>query len=159
MIAAPILDRGEAIGLLAIDRPADGSHRAATDSDARFLGMIANMIGQTLHLYDVVSRDRERLMEDQRRLEKESPRRVEMSGEQALIGIVGASRAIRTVFDQINVVARTHTTVLLRGESGTGKELFARAAHDLSPRKDAPFIRLNCAALPESHAGIRIVRS
>jgi len=150
LIAAPILDRGVAIGLLAIDRPADGSHRAATDSDARFLGMIAHMIGQTLHLYDVVSRDRARLMEDQRRLEKESPRRVEMSGEQALIGIVGASRAIRTVFDQINVVARTHTTVLLRGESGTGKELFARATHDLSPRKEAPFIRLNCAALPES---------
>jgi Nif-specific regulatory protein len=150
VLAAPILDRGEAIGVLAIDRLSDGSHRASTDADARFLGMIANMIGQTLHLYDVVSRDRERLMEDQRRLEKESPRRVEMSGEQALIGIVGASRAIRRVFDQINVVARTHTTVLLRGESGTGKELFARAAHDLSPRKDAPFIRLNCAALPET---------
>ena len=75
LIAAPILDRGEAIGVLAIDRPSDGGHRAAMDSDARFLGMIANMIGQTLHLYDVVSRDRERLMEDQRRLEKESPRR------------------------------------------------------------------------------------
>jgi Nif-specific regulatory protein len=150
VIAAPILDRGDVIGVLAIDRPSDGKHAAATDEDARFLGMIANMIGQTLHLYDVVSRDRERLMEDQRRLEKEAPRRAEMSGEQALIGIVGASRPIRAVFNQINVVARTHTTVLLRGESGTGKELFARAAHDLSPRKDGPFIRLNCAALPET---------
>jgi Nif-specific regulatory protein len=150
VIAAPILDRGAPIGVLAIDRPSDASHRAAIDADARFLGMIANMIGQTLHLYDVVSRDRARLMEDQRRLEKESPRRTEASGEQGLIGIVGASRAIRAVFSQINVVARTHTTVLLRGESGTGKELFARATHDLSPRKDGPFIRLNCAALPEN---------
>jgi Nif-specific regulatory protein len=150
VIAAPILDRGEPIGVLAIDRPSDGSHRASTAEDARFLGMIANMVGQTLHLYDVVSRDRARLMEDQRRLEKESPRRPQMSGEQALIGIVGASQAIRAVFNQINVVARTHTTVLLRGESGTGKELFARATHDLSPRKDRPFIRLNCAALSES---------
>ena len=150
VVAAPILDRGEVIGVLAIDRVATGAPRIANDEDARFLGMIANMIGQTLHLYDVVSRDRERLMEDQRRLEKESPRRADMSGEQALIGIVGASRPIRSVFSQINVVARTHTTILLRGESGTGKELFARAAHDLSPRKDGPFIRLNCAALPES---------
>jgi Nif-specific regulatory protein len=90
------------------------------------------------------------MMEDQRRLEKEPPRQPVLHGEQALIGIVGASQAIRAVFNQINVVARTHTTVLLRGESGTGKELFARAAHDLSPRKNGPFIRLNCAALPES---------
>lgn len=149
VIAAPILDRGDVIGVLAIDRPSSGPN-AGHDEDARFLGMIANMIGQTLHLYDLVSRDRERLMEDQRRLEKDSPRRAEMSGEQALIGIVGASRPIRSVFEQINVAARTHTTLLLRGESGTGKELFARAAHDLSPRKDGPFIRLNCAALPES---------
>ncbi len=57
---------------------------------------------------------------------------------------------MRAVFNQINVVARTHTTVLLRGESGSGKELFARAIHDLSPRKNDPFIRLNCAALTET---------
>ncbi len=112
--------------------------------------MIGTMVGQTLHLYDIVTRDRERLMEDKRRLEKEAARPHARQGEQALIGIVGASPAIRHVFAQINVVARTHTTLLLRGESGTGKELFARAAHDLSPRKDGPFVRLNCAALSEN---------
>jgi len=54
------------------------------------------------------------------------------------------------VLDKIAIVARTNSTVLLRGESGTGKELFARATHDLSSRKKGPFIKLNCAALPES---------
>ena len=50
----------------------------------------------------------------------------------------------------IGVVAKSNTTVLLRGESGTGKELFARAIHDLSTRKGKAFVKLNCAALPES---------
>ena len=149
-IGVPIKHRGQVSGALIIDRLHDGAAEAGIEEDARFLAMIANMVGQTLHLYDVVTRDRERMMDDQRRLEKEPPRQPMQHGEQALSGIVGGSRAILAVFNQINVVARTHTTVLLRGESGTGKELFARAAHDLSPRKNGPFIRLNCAALPET---------
>ena len=54
------------------------------------------------------------------------------------------------MFEQINVIAHTDTTVLLRGESGSGKELFARAIHDLSRRKNEPFVRLNCAGLTEN---------
>jgi len=54
------------------------------------------------------------------------------------------------VFEQINVIAHTDTTVLLRGESGSGKELFARAIHDLSPRKNEPFVRVSCAGLTET---------
>ncbi|MBJ6915507.1 sigma 54-interacting transcriptional regulator, partial [Vibrio cholerae] len=48
------------------------------------------------------------------------------------------------------VVAKSNSTVLLRGESGTGKELIAKAIHELSPRAKRPFIKINCAALPES---------
>lgn len=150
VIGAPIQHRGEVIGILVIDRLRSPAASAIFDEDARFLAMIANMIGQTLHLYDVVTRDRERLMEEHRRLAKEPPRASAMDGEHSLVGIVGASPAIRAVFSQVNVVARTHTTLLLRGESGAGKELFARAAHDLSPRKNGPFVRLNCAALSET---------
>jgi Nif-specific regulatory protein len=149
LIGAPIEARERVVGVVLVERAERESDPAIREEDARFLTMIAAMIGQTLHLYDVVTRDRERLMEEQRRLEKEAPR-TPLHGEQPLIDIVGASPAIRAVFNQINVVARTHTTVLLRGESGSGKELFARAIHDLSPRKNAPFIRLNCAALTET---------
>ncbi len=63
--------------------------------------------------------------------------------------IVGESPSLREVMDTIAMVAPTRATVLLEGESGTGKELFARALHEQSPRKDEPFVTVNCAALPE----------
>src|SRR5438552_11697843 len=67
-------------------------------------------------------------------------------------GMVGQSEAMRRVFEQIELVAPTRSTILITGESGTGKELVARAIHQLSPRKDAPFIALNCAAIPKDLA-------
>jgi len=63
--------------------------------------------------------------------------------------IVGQSAALQKVLQQIQLVASTTATVLILGESGTGKELIARAVHERSPRKDRPFIKVNCAAIPE----------
>jgi transcriptional regulator with GAF, ATPase, and Fis domain len=63
--------------------------------------------------------------------------------------IIGESPIIRRLMQTVNTAAPTRATVLLQGESGTGKELFARAIHDASDRRDRPFIKLNCAALPE----------
>src|SRR6204780_3604293 len=63
--------------------------------------------------------------------------------------IVGEHNSIREVSKQIQRVAATDSTALLLGESGTGKELFARAVHHLSPRREQPFVALNCAAIPE----------
>jgi DNA-binding NtrC family response regulator len=63
--------------------------------------------------------------------------------------IIGDSPAIRRILQTVAMAAPTRATVLLQGESGTGKELFARAIHDQSERRDRPFIKLNCAALPE----------
>ena len=63
--------------------------------------------------------------------------------------IVGQSSALKKVLNQIQVVASTNATVLILGESGTGKELIARAVHERSPRKQRPFIKVNCAAIPD----------
>jgi formate hydrogenlyase transcriptional activator len=63
-------------------------------------------------------------------------------------GIVGASAALRGVLDQIQTVAPTDATVLIEGETGTGKELIAQAIHTNSHRRDRPFVKLNCAAIP-----------
>jgi Nif-specific regulatory protein len=63
--------------------------------------------------------------------------------------MIGSSVAMRQVYEQVGQVARTNATALLRGESGTGKELVARAIHKNSPRSAMPFIKVNCAALPE----------
>jgi DNA-binding NtrC family response regulator len=71
---------------------------------------------------------------------------VEFRNERA---IIGESAPIRRLLQTVSTAAPTRATVLLQGESGTGKELFARAIHDASDRRDAPFIKLNCAALPE----------
>ena len=72
----------------------------------------------------------------------------EGSVEDSLHRIIGNSRALRSVLQQVGLVAPTGSTVLIQGETGTGKELIARAIHELSPRSNAPFVTLNCAAIP-----------
>jgi formate hydrogenlyase transcriptional activator len=72
----------------------------------------------------------------------------EISSEDCFEGIVGDSPALRKVLDRVAIVAPTDSTVLLHGETGTGKELVARAIHNLSSRRDRPYVRMNCAAIP-----------
>ena len=66
----------------------------------------------------------------------------------AQLGIIGTSRPLASVIEQAAVVAPTSSTVLIQGETGTGKELIAQAIHNLSPRRTAAFVKLNCAAIP-----------
>ena len=76
--------------------------------------------------------------------------RVSVSGVQTGVQILGRSPATQYLREYIRRIAPTQTTVLIQGESGTGKELVARAMHQQSPRSAGPFVKLNCAALPES---------
>jgi Nif-specific regulatory protein len=151
-IGVPIRISAKVIGTLTIDRIWDGQSVFRLDTDVRFLTMVANLIGQTVQLYRVVSRDRDRLMAESYRLQKElselKPARERKKVQ--IKGIVGDSPALRSLLEQITIVAKSNSTVLIRGESGTGKELIAKAIHELSPRAKGPFIKINCAALPES---------
>jgi formate hydrogenlyase transcriptional activator len=68
--------------------------------------------------------------------------------EEEFRGIVGSNSRLKAVIENIQIVAPADSTVLILGETGTGKELIARAIHDLSPRKNYPFVKVNCAAIP-----------
>jgi DNA-binding NtrC family response regulator len=86
-----------------------------------------------------------------RRLERENLRlRDEFVGRTGLGRLIGTSAALERVVRQARAVADTSATVLLAGENGTGKEVLARAIHEESPRRAAPFVAVSCAALPES---------
>lgn len=153
LIGVPVKVGHKVMGTLSIDRTRAEGKDFTLDDDMRFLTMVANLAGQTIRLHRILSEDRQRMIEQQRRLEKtiengddRRPRRVHTKTSQ----IVGESSSVRHVLETIGIVARTNSTVLLRGESGTGKELFAQTIHDLSQRHDKPFVKLNCAALPET---------
>ena len=109
-----------------------------------FYRVVASMIAQALKLRRTVEADRSRLAEENEHL------RDELRDRYAFRSIIGNSASIQQVYEQVAQVARTNTTVLIRGESGTGKEMIAHAIHYNSPRAKKPFIKVSCAALPES---------
>jgi len=148
-VGVPIKGESRTVGTIMIERLDGNSSPHTLDEDVRFLSMVANLVGQAVALQTLVARDRERLMSDRHRLEKELELRSEPK-HSGIDWIIGESAAIREVVEKIQQVARCNLPVLLCGESGTGKELFARAIHEYSPRSQKPYIRLNCAALSET---------
>ena len=148
-VGVPIKGDSRTVGTIMIERIDGNSSPHTLDEDVRFLTMVANLVGQTVALQRLVARDRERLMADHHRLEKEFEQRTK-SRREGIDWIIGESAAIRDVVEKIQQVARCNLPVLLCGETGTGKELFARAIHEYSPRSQKPYIRLNCAALSET---------
>ena len=111
---------------------------------SRFLEMVANLIGQAVRLARTVEAEQQALREERDKLRRE------VKGSHGFDSIIGRADAMRLVFEQVRQVAKWNTTVLIRGESGTGKELIANAIHYNSPRARAPFVKLNCAALPDN---------
>ena len=111
---------------------------------ANFLSVIGVMIAQTTKVEHIIENEKERLFNENTKLKSELREKYDFGH------IVGNSSAMKRVYAQISQVARSNTTVLLRGESGTGKELIANAIHYNSLRAKKPFIKVNCAALPET---------
>ncbi|MBF0469743.1 MAG: nif-specific transcriptional activator NifA [Gammaproteobacteria bacterium] len=140
-IGVPILIGEQAAGVLAAQPSLKMEN---LQQGERFLRMVANLIGQSVRLAKRVEDERLAL-----KSERDSLRR-EIRGEHGFSNMVGHSRSMRLIFDQVRQVAKWNTTVLIRGESGTGKELIANAIHYNSPRANGPFIKLNSAALPDT---------
>jgi len=153
-LGVPIKVDGVAKGTLTVDREWNNKMDFRLEDDVRMLTMVANLIGQAMRMHALIARDRDRLIKEQHRLEKQltevrlSTPKPSPRGKSDFI--LGESPAIKALLHRIEIAARSNATVLLRGETGTGKELFARAIHENSPRAKGPFVKVNCAALPES---------
>ena len=83
-------------------------------------------------------------------LDENQKLKADLEGESGLPAVIGQSRAMQDVFDRVRTVAPSDASVLIQGESGTGKERIARALHQLSNRRDRPFVALSCGALPDN---------
>ncbi len=141
-VCVPIILNRKSVGAIGIDL------RFKKDRDydrtVRFLRVIASMIAQAVKVQRSVEAERQRLLDENIHLRQELKERYDFTN------IVGNSGPMRLVYEQVAQVARTNTTVLIRGDSGTGKELIAHSIHYNSPRANKPFIKVSCAALPET---------
>jgi Nif-specific regulatory protein len=114
------------------------------DRTVSFLRVVACMIAQAVRVERLVEAETQRLVAENIHLREELRERYDFSN------MIGSSGGMRQVYEQISQVAGTNTSVLIRGESGTGKELIAHAIHYNSPRAKKPFVKVSCAALPET---------
>jgi formate hydrogenlyase transcriptional activator len=142
MAIAPMVTAGGPLGVLAMgSRQPDNFGQEDLDLLSQVSNQIALAVDNAI-AYGRVTEARDRLEEERLYLESE------IRSEYNFEDIVGKSAALRKVRDQVAIVAPTQSSVLLHGETGTGKELFARAIHNISPRRERTFVRLNCAAIP-----------
>jgi Nif-specific regulatory protein len=141
-LAFPVEIDRRTVGVLACHR-IRRRHRALSD-DVAILKLLATLTGQVLQLARLVRQETEALQQQNELL------RGALASSSVREGIVGQSAALLRSLHDLERVADSSATVLLLGESGTGKELFARAVHRASPRRDGPFIKINCAAIPET---------
>ena len=114
-------------------------------ADVGFLQLVANQVAVAVEnalAFQEIEALKDKLAKENAYLEEE------VRTEHNFGEIVGESAALRRVLKQVETVAPTGSTVLIRGETGTGKELIARALHELSPRRGRTFVKLNCAAIP-----------
>jgi len=141
-ICVPIVLGRKTVGALGVDL------RFKRDRDydrtAKFLHVVACMMGQAVRVERFVEAETQHLLQENIHLREELRERYDFSN------MVGSSGGMRQVYEQISQVAGTNTTVLIRGESGTGKELIAHAIHYNSSRAKKPFVKVSCAALPDT---------
>ncbi|MBI4825219.1 MAG: sigma 54-interacting transcriptional regulator [Nitrospirae bacterium] len=137
-LCVPIKFKSEPLGVLSVDRIYATEH-GNVDDDLRVLNIVASLIAQFIKLresYKEVEKEKEHLKR-------------ELKGKYSIANVIGESDRMQEVFEAVHRVSPSKATVLLRGESGTGKELIAKAIHYMSSRSKGPFIKFNCASIPE----------
>ena len=138
LVCVPLNFPSQAVGLVYVDRLHDNLLGAFQQRDLNLLAVLANSAAVA-----VVEAQRSRLLAENQQL-RDQLRTV--PGEER---VVGASREVTAILQLLRKVSDSPATILFMGETGTGKGLFARLVHDMSSRREAPFVQVNCAALPE----------
>jgi len=138
----PILHGRKVLGTISAERIY--ANRRLLKQDVELMATVASMIAPAVELYLLENIDKVRLEAENRRLHNALKERFKPSN------IIGNSKPMQDVYDLIHKVAVTKATVLVLGESGVGKELVANAIHYNSATADGPFVKFNCAALPEN---------
>jgi formate hydrogenlyase transcriptional activator len=139
---APLVRQQQVLGVISIGR-AEGD--AFTSDDLTLLTQVADQIAIAIEnalAFEEIEDLSRRLAKEKEFLEEE------LRAEGIFNEVIGSSQALTAVLKQVQTVAPTYATVLIVGETGTGKELIARAVHQLGNRRDGPFVKLNCAAIP-----------
>jgi Nif-specific regulatory protein len=141
-LGVPVQVNGEPVGVLTVDRLF--GPEISFEEDIRFLTVLSTLISQFLTLHTAIRAKEEKLLEENRSL------KAKLHNHHDGHFIIGHSKPMQDVFSIISKIAPSSVTVLLLGESGTGKELVARAIHEAGNRREKPFVKVNCAALPET---------
>jgi transcriptional regulator with GAF, ATPase, and Fis domain len=166
ILAIPFRYRRQTIGVVYLDNRTSTS--AFADANVDILRSFASLASQAIHVADLVTRLKLRMHQldrANRKLKNENRvqsvqllkkdrviERVErdLKRRYSYDNIIGQSPAMQKVFTMLDHLIPQESTTLITGETGTGKELIARAIHYLGPRKDKPFVPVNCAAIPET---------
>jgi Nif-specific regulatory protein len=141
-MALPIEVNNAPIGVLACHRIR--SRQRHLNDDLAVLRVLATLVGQLLQLEALVAEQTRQLQARNAVLANA------LNTKSARYGLIGSSPPLLQALSELERVSQTQATVLLLGQSGTGKELFARAVHLASGRRDRPFIKVNCSAIPDA---------
>jgi len=141
-LCVPIKQGTEVFGAFSADTAA--GERVDLDATVQLITIVCSMIAQAVRLRQEMEEEKAGLVEENNRLKTAIRESFQPTN------IIGKSHAMRSLYDLVAQVASSDTSVLIRGESGTGKEMIAQALHYSSPRADKPFVKVNCAALPEA---------
>ncbi|MBI5208179.1 MAG: nif-specific transcriptional activator NifA [Candidatus Firestonebacteria bacterium] len=142
-ICVPIKVGNEILGTLSIDKKCPENINELKD-DEHLLIVLASLLGPAIKLKQNTQIEKKRLIDENTNL------RNELKGKYKINNMVGNSPRMVDIYKKVLQVSKSNASVLLRGESGTGKELIARAIHFNSNRADGPFIKVSCAAIPET---------